>query len=137
MLVFFPFIEEICTSVEFNPNLAIIPQQFIWSFRGVYQHPPENEHEDCFWFLWEVILKSFKEKQSTQKLLQPLLNEITLSIFWGLQTGVQDESVSSPTFIDVWNLINEINGIFLNQLIEENSESPSFSATQHLKNLSN
>lgn len=90
------------SSVESNGMMPIFTRSLIWTYRNIYQNPPEKDHEEVFWKLWESILprylRSMKNEQDPVILLfKGLMNEIRLSIYWAMQTTTRE--METPKFV--------------------------------------
>jgi hypothetical protein len=81
------------TQMESNGMLPVFTRSLIWTYRNIYQNPPETEHEEVFWQLWDSILPRYLRacRQSPPtpviSLFQSVINEVRLSIYWGLKSA--------------------------------------------------
>lgn len=85
------------TSVESSGMLPIFTRSLIWTYRNIYQNPPESCHEESFWSLWNSILPRYLLSVSDNSapvtlLFKGLMNEIRLSIYWAMKTASGDSS---------------------------------------------
>jgi hypothetical protein len=116
-------IEMMCdfAAVESNGMLPIFTRSLIWTYRIVYQHPPET-HEECFWALWtEMLTKYHSGKLQTIGLFQGLMAEVRLSLYWALKSAAGVNPSLTCAF-HVWRVLYEIDSAQLLDLLENQTE---------------
>jgi hypothetical protein len=116
-------IETMCdfTAMEANGMLPIFTRSLIWTYRIVYQNPPET-HEECFWDLWIGVLARFHSgKLPTIALFQGLMPEVRLSLYWALKSTVGVDPGLTCAF-RVWRILYEIGSAQLLELLESQTE---------------
>lgn len=105
------------TAVESSGMLPIFTRSLVWTYRNIYQHPPEDDgtNEECFWEMWNSILpRYYKDMDKAEPppvilLFKGLMNEIRLSIYWGLKTTKkQDGTFASRLVKTVWHTLATI-----------------------------
>jgi hypothetical protein len=113
-------IEMMCdfTALESNGMLPIFTRSLIWTYRIVYQNPPET-HEECFWALWVGILARYHSgKLQTMALFQGLMPEVRLSLYWALKSTLGVHSDLTCAF-HAWRMLYEIGSAQLLEFLED------------------
>ena len=98
-------------SLEPNGVIPIFTRSYIFIYKNIYQNPPENVHEECFWELWKSVLTRYKASQDHNDpvflFFKDLLNEIRLSIYIAFPSSFDNlnNSYFSDTSLHVWELL--------------------------------
>lgn len=140
-------IENMCdfTALESNGLMPIFTRSLIWDYRNIYQNPPDKKHEESFWLMWKSILTRYKDavynndedknknedeedeegprEKPVISLFKGLLNEIRLSIYYGLSSAHENGKYVSNTPLEVWKLLHEINEDELISFLETQIEN--------------
>lgn len=144
-------IEEMCDfkALDSNGLLPIFTRSLIWTYRNIYQNPPDKTHEEDFWQLWKNILFRYKKaifdlnsfksiqqdpndahykeindiKRPVMGLFEGLMNEIRLSIYFGLHSALENGNYVSETPLEVWKLLHEIDCQELISFLESQLEN--------------
>jgi hypothetical protein len=107
--------------------LPIFTRSLIWTYRIVYQNPPEID-EPCFWELWDSVLTRYRhdiqffEGSPVILMFKGIFTEIRLSLYWALQWT--ESSLSR----NVWKCLYEISPDEMIEFLEEQEKGPALEA---------
>lgn len=108
------------SSVESNGMMPIFTRSLIWTYRNIYQNPPEKNHEEVFWKLWESILPRYLQAASRDGepapvilLFKGLMSEIRLSIYWAMQTTTSEMEVPKSVLRTLYQIDSDTMIVFL------------------------
>jgi hypothetical protein len=102
--------------------LPIFTRSLIWTYRIVYQNPPESD-EPSYWTLWAGALARYVRdlqlpNSPVTLLFGGILSEVRLSLYWALQW------THSPLSREVWRCLYEADREGIIEFIEGQSEGP-------------
>lgn len=125
-------ISEMCDfdSIEPNGLMPVFTRSLLWDLRMIYQNPPETNHEECFWLLWDTVLKEClvsPPDSQFQKMCCFFMNELRLSILWSLKSSVSDNESIPDCVKSVWKSLISLYPSEILQMIDTQFE-PSFNS---------